>query len=108
MALSRPVSGQAAERIAAHLHLIGQPVRIQLIDELERAGEQTVGALGRALDQSPYNTSQHLNALHRAGAVVRHRRGREVWYALADPTALAIYALVARRLGEVAAQWPRD
>lgn len=63
----------------------------------------------RALNrQSRDNTSQHLNTLHWAGAVPRHRHGREVWYALADPTALPIYALVARRLAELAEQrrWP--
>jgi len=104
MAVPRPISEPTAQVIAAHLQAIGQPVRIRLLDQLERAGEQSVGGLARALDQSPYNTSQHLAALYRAGAVVRHRRGREVWYGLADETVPAIYELVGRRLAELSAQ----
>ncbi len=91
MTLSRPISERTAEAIALHLQAIGQPVRIRLLDRLEQGGQESVGALAEALDQSVYNTSQHLAALYRAGAVVRRHRGREVWYALADATAPAIY-----------------
>lgn len=52
MSLTRPISQPAAEALSSHLHLIDQPSRIRLVDELERAGEQTVGALARTLDQS--------------------------------------------------------
>lgn len=95
MSPSGPISAGAAEAIAAHLHAIGQPVRIRLLSELAETGDQNVGGLAYALGQSSYNTSQHLNTLHWAGAVTRHRHGREVWYALADGTAIPIYTLAA-------------
>jgi DNA-binding transcriptional ArsR family regulator len=109
VALPRPVSERTAEAIASHLHAIGQPVRIRLLDQLDRGGEQPVGVLAQEIDQSLHNTSQHLAVLLQAGAVVRHRRGRQVWYALADTTAPAIYELVGQRLADLAAQrlWHR-
>lgn len=110
MTLPRPIAERTAEAIGSHLHAIGQPVRIRLLDELDREGEQPVSALAQAIDQSLHNTSQHLAVLLQAGAVVRRRRGREVCYALADTTAPAIYELVAQRLAELANQrsWPHE
>lgn len=93
-----------AEAVALHLQVIGQSVRIRLIGRLQASGEQSVGTLAESLGLSIHNVSQHLAMLHRAGVVVRRRKGREVRYALADRTAPEIYDLVASRLAELAAQ----
>lgn len=93
-----------ADAVALHLRIIGQPVRIRVIGRLQASGEQSVGTLAESLGLSIHNVSQHLALLHRAGVVIRRRKGREVRYALADRTAPEIYDLVASRLAELAAQ----
>ncbi len=96
--LSRPVSVSEAESIGRHLALIGQPVRIRLIEALDRCGEMTVQALALEVGVSMPDASQHLGALRRAGVVKRRPEGRYACYALADRTPLAIYARVAAQL----------
>ncbi|MBA3261723.1 MAG: helix-turn-helix transcriptional regulator [Thermoleophilaceae bacterium] len=76
--LPRPVSARAAEAVADRLRVLGQPIRVRLIDLLEREGELSVGAVAETLGESLHNVSQHLAVLRSAGIVQRRRRGREV------------------------------
>jgi DNA-binding transcriptional ArsR family regulator len=57
--------------------------RLRILDVL-RDGECRVVDLSEALELSRPNTSKHLACLHGCGLVERDRRGREVYYALAD------------------------
>ena len=99
--LPRPVGRGAAEAIAERLRVLGQPVRVRLVDLLEREGEMAVGALAEALGESLHNVSQHLAVLRAAAIVTRRHRGREVWYRLSSPpAALCIYDRVAVALRE--------
>lgn len=41
----------AAEAIVGRLRVLGQPLRVQLVDLLEREGEMAVGALAEALGE---------------------------------------------------------
>jgi rhodanese-related sulfurtransferase/DNA-binding HxlR family transcriptional regulator len=80
------------------------PVRLELLDLLAQA-PRTVEELARASEQSTANTSQHLQALHAAGLVVRRRDGTRVRYALAGEDVLALWLAMrnasATRLAEV-------
>jgi rhodanese-related sulfurtransferase/DNA-binding MarR family transcriptional regulator len=83
---------------------LASPRRLELIDLLAQ-GSRTVEELARASDQSPANASQHLQALHAAGLVVRRREGLRVRYALAGDDVLALWLSLrevsATRLAEV-------
>ncbi len=96
--LERPVSLLVAEAIADRLHVLGQPVRVRLIDRLDEDGERTVGALALALDERLHNVSQHLAVLRLAGAVTRRHQGREAFYRLSDPVAMRVYEQIAAGL----------
>lgn len=95
MALARPLADPLGELVAARLRVLGQPVRVRLIDQLERSGEIHVQALADELATTQQNTSKHLVALWRTGVVSRRQDGRLTLYALADPEAFAVIERVA-------------
>jgi rhodanese-related sulfurtransferase/DNA-binding transcriptional ArsR family regulator len=64
--------------------------RLELLDLLAQAS-RTVDELARASEQSTANTSQHLQALHAAGLVIRTREGTSVRYALAGDETLRLW-----------------
>ena len=66
------------------------PVRLELLDLLAQA-PRTVHELARVSEQSTANASQHLQALHAAGLVVRRREGTRVRYALAGEDVLVLW-----------------
>jgi rhodanese-related sulfurtransferase/predicted transcriptional regulator len=80
------------------------PVRLELLDLLAQA-PRTVEGLGRATGQSTANVSQHLQALHAAGLVMREREGTSVRYEIAGEEALRVWLALreasAARLAEV-------
>lgn len=80
---------------------ISQPVRVRLIDTLERVGEASVGELAEAVGISRHDASQHLAILRRAGLVRRRRSGRHGFYQLVAPgRVFEIYEQVAADLHE--------
>src|SRR5919108_4112393 len=92
------------EAIAVMGKAFASPRRLELLDLLAQA-PRTVDELARASGQSTANTSQHLQALHAAGLVVRSREGTSVRYALAGDEALRLWLALretsARQLAEV-------
>jgi DNA-binding transcriptional ArsR family regulator len=77
--------------------VLGDPVRIRLLDEL-RAGEQMVTELADRVGVTHQNCSKHLALLHRAGLVARRRDGRVAYYSLVDPSALWVCSRVQEAL----------
>ena len=75
--------------ISDRLRILGQPVRIRLIQAL-RVRPGTVQELTLAVDGVQQNVSQHLGLLHRAGILSRRKDGTRVWYELTDMHALRI------------------
>ena len=73
------------ELIAQRFRVIGEPMRIRLLDAL-RDGERSVGQLTEALEATQQNVSKHLGVLHQAGVVSRRKDGNHVLYAIADPS----------------------
>lgn len=77
------------ERAADVLKTVAHPVRLQIIDILER-GEQTVTDLCRLLGtQQPY-TSQQLNLMKAKGILLSRRDGNQVYYSMANPNVCKI------------------
>jgi hypothetical protein len=68
MSLPRPIPDALAELIAYRLRVLGQPVRIQLLDHLERDGEASVRALADEVGITPYNASQQLGVLRQTAS----------------------------------------
>lgn len=83
MTLPHPLPDALADLIAQRFRVIGEPMRIRLLDQL-RDGEAGVQELTDATGASQQNISKHLGVLHGAGILSRRKEGNRVFYAIAD------------------------
>jgi DNA-binding transcriptional ArsR family regulator len=88
-----PLPDPLIELLAHRFRVIGEPMRIRLLDRL-RVGEHSVGELAGALGASQQNVSKHLGVLHEAGIVERRKDGTRVVYGIADPTVFTLCEIV--------------
>lgn len=87
--LPHPLPDLLVEEIARRFRVIGEPMRIRILDRL-REGEASVGELTDALGTTQQNASKHLAVLHENGIVSRRRNGNRALYAIADDSVLAL------------------
>ncbi len=87
--LPQPIPVELAEVIAHRLRVIGDPMRIRLLDAL-REEERSVGELAELLGTSQQNASKHLGTLLRAGILSRRKEGTTSRYAIADESVFAL------------------
>ena len=83
--IPHPVPDALAELIAQRFRVIGEPMRIRLLDAL-RDGPMTVNELTAALGATQQNVSKHLGVLAAAGIVGREKDGTRVRCFIADPS----------------------
>jgi DNA-binding transcriptional ArsR family regulator len=99
-----PIPDPLAELIAQRFRVLGEPMRIKLLDRL-RDGDATVTELQEALGASQQNVSKHLGILLGAGMVSRAKRGNHARYAIADDSVFElcehVCGRVRRRLSEL-------
>lgn len=99
-----PIAEALLVRVADRLRVLGQPVRLRLIEQLT-GGASTPQELSEAVGVSQQNVSKHLLVLYRAGVVSRRPEGSNVFYTLTDASALAVLnetlASVKRQLREL-------
>jgi DNA-binding transcriptional ArsR family regulator len=82
-AVPHPLPDPLVELIAQRFRVLGEPMRIKLLDRL-RDGDATVQELQEATGASQQNVSKHLGVLHGAGLVSRTKAGNYTRYAIAD------------------------
>ena len=78
-----PLPDPLVELIAQRFRVLGEPMRIKLLDRL-RDGEATVQELQEATGASQQNVSKHLGVLLSAGLVARTKDGNHSRYSIAD------------------------
>ena len=83
--IPHPVPPQLAEIVAQRFRVLGEPMRIRLLDKLRHEDSATVGELQEALGASQQNVSKHLGVLRGAGFVSRERQGNFVRYSISEP-----------------------
>jgi len=93
-----PLSADAIDLVAARFRTLGEPIRIQLLQALQR-GERNVTDLVSAVGSTQSNVSKHLRILQDAGLVGRRQDGNNVYYAIADPTVFALCDAVCNSIG---------
>ena len=89
MALPHPLPDPLVELIARRFRVIGEPMRIRLLDRL-RAGEASVHELTTATGATQQNVSKHLATLYDAGIVARRKVGTSTVYSIADESVLGL------------------
>ena len=72
------------EEAAECLKMLGHPMRLRIVDILMQ-GEFPVGRIAEMCELPPHQTSEHLRLLKGHGMLSAKRRGRAVYYAVADP-----------------------
>jgi DNA-binding transcriptional ArsR family regulator len=103
LAVPHPLPVPLADLIAERFRVIGDPVRVRLLDRL-RDGEASVGELTEWLEGSQQNVSRHLAVLHSAGVVSRRKDGTRVLYSIADESVFALCDAVCGALQQSVAE----
>ncbi|MGA1193509.1 MAG: ArsR/SmtB family transcription factor [Kiritimatiellia bacterium] len=78
------------EHMAKTLRVLAHPQRLKIVELLEAENEAPVSRIQVAIHLPQAATSQHLNHMKRAGLLTSQRRGKEVWYAIADHHSITI------------------
>jgi DNA-binding transcriptional ArsR family regulator len=82
---ARQLNPNAVQAAAAMLKCIGHPVRLRIIELLDRAGELNVTAIHESLGIEQAIASQHLNLMRDKGILEGRRDGVNVFYRIVDP-----------------------
>ena len=93
------LSYETLTRMAQMLKLLAHPHRLKVIEILEGEDEAPVHALVKRLGLPQGATSQHLNQMRRVGLISAERRGKEVWYRIADQRSLTILDCIREKGG---------
>ena len=91
--IPHPLPDALVELIARRFRVIGEPMRIRLLDVL-RDGPATINELTEALGASQQNVSKHIGVLAQAGIVVREKDGNHVRCSIADDTIFELCEIV--------------
>lgn len=101
----RPLSMDVAvfEETARMLRCLGHPIRLRILDLLERKGERTVTEIYEALGIEQAVCSQHLSLMRDKGILDHRKEGVNVYYFLGDDRAPKVLSCVRSRIEEVGA-----
>lgn len=111
VAIPHPLPDRLVELIAHRFRVLGEPMRIKLLDRL-RDGAATVGELQEATGGSQQNVSKHLGVLLGSGIVSRRKHGNFARYEIVDPIVFELCEQVCgglrRQFDELDAVLPGD
>ena len=93
VAIPHPLPAALVALIAQRFRVIGEPMRIRLLDAL-RDGPLTINELTDALGASQQNVSKHIGVLAQAGIVAREKDGNHVRCSIADESIFELCELV--------------
>jgi DNA-binding transcriptional ArsR family regulator len=92
--VSASLQTEILEGTARVLRCLGHPLRLQILDVLERGGECTVTTVHEALGVEQAVASQHLTNMRDKGILTRRKDGVHVLYSIRDERALKVLACV--------------
>jgi DNA-binding transcriptional ArsR family regulator len=87
------------DRMAERLKVLAHPHRLKMVEILEIRQEAPVHELMDRAALPQATASHHLNVMRRAGLIRAERRGKEIWYRIADPDSLTILACIRKKRG---------
>jgi len=91
--IPHPLPKALVELIAQRFRVIGEPMRIRLLDALHD-GPLTINELTEAVGASQQNVSKHVGVLSQAGIVGREKDGNHVRCFIADESIFELCELV--------------
>jgi len=81
---------EAVENTAHVLRCLGHPLRLRILDVLQKGKEVTVTEIYEALQVEQAVASQHLTTMWDKGILERRKDGVHVYYSIADERALKV------------------
>jgi len=91
--IPHPLPEPLVELIAQRFRVIGEPMRIRLLDAL-RERPMTINELAEALDATQQNVSKHIGVLAQAGIVGREKDGTRVRCIIADESVFELCEMI--------------
>lgn len=85
--------------MAERLKVLAHPHRLKIVEILHGCEEAPVHEIMSRVPLPQATASHHLNAMRRAGLIRADRRGKEVWYRIADPDSLTILDCIRKKRG---------
>ncbi len=92
--MERILTESDVEDTAHVLRCLGHPLRLRILDVLEKGGEATVTEIYEALGVEQAVASQHLTTMWDKGILQRRKDGVHVYYSIGDERALKVLACV--------------
>ena len=89
----------ALELVASRFRVMGEPVRLRLLQELA-LGERSVSQLASRLGTTQPNVSKHLKLMQAAGLVARRADRNSAFYSIADDSVFELCEIVCGKLAE--------
>lgn len=86
------------EQVARRFKLLSEPVRLELLNQLQVRGALSVQELVEATGHQQANVSKHLLLMAREGLLSRRKEGLNVYYDIEDPTVSGLCVLVCSRI----------
>ena len=99
----KQITPEGFVQIAKKFKVLGDPLRLQILDFLRLRKELSVGEMTELLECSQPNASRHLSKLFEAGIVARRREGSTVLYFIEDFSVFALCEAMCGRLEKEAA-----
>lgn len=93
------MSNDAIDMVAARFKVLSEPLRLQLLQCLER-GRLGVTDLADTVGSTQPNVSKHLKIMQESGIIARKQEGNNVYYYIADPTIFKLCELVCGSIKE--------
>ena len=104
MALPEDIPDELAELIARRFRVIGEPMRIRLLNHL-RTQERSVTELVQLTGAGQQNVSKHLGVLLDAGVVARRKHANQSRYRIVDDSVFRmcdeVCGSIQRQLGDL-------
>jgi len=97
--LKKLTSLEALGEAAECLRTLAHPHRLRMVQMLLR-GQYAVGDLAEACAIPSHMASEHLRLMQRCGLLTAQKRGRFVYYGIAEPHLEKIMACVEARFGD--------
>lgn len=91
-------------RMADVLRVLAHAYRLRVVECLEAGGPAPVHRIAEQLGGTQGALSQHLGRMRSAGIIKAERRGKEVWYAIANPDSVTILACMRKRFEKESGQ----
>lgn len=87
------LSPEATELVAARFKTLSEPIRLQILQNLEN-GEMNVTTITQLVNSTQPNVSKHLRTLQDEGLVARRQDGNTVYYRIADESVFELCRVV--------------